>query len=681
MSDYGELYGDSWILYYVMDRMIGNQEMVAIRRKMVIVKENMANDSRGHFDTVLTGSSAEGISMKGSDEDRMTVDNNVVVVCPGQDTSITTDISNKSVCIMREAHSRPGYVNLELVKMGPVFSNIMIESIVPVGDLHYISSEIYRRSFTDQFSDMLQITLDVNGPASTIINEQTRVGCDMDYVYAFRCNSWPIEADEWIRRPRLHDWPDKGLIDQIVQGGCYLVPVGDKTSPDTFLQWRISFTTAERKLIHSIGHVQFLVYCLLKYLKKQISGRLKQIYEDADIVSSYVIKTVLFYALEFTPSLFWQEKHLFLCFTLCLNILLSWVNAAYCPNYFINTNNMFLRKVNGENQQKLLHSLVDLHNMTWGCLSIGTFFNPSIGERIRQVKHGAWEQILATPARLERECDLQIIKKTMVITVDVTNFRLHQRLSNLLRKSETDMDEYVAYYHLVKALCCQGMETFEKQSPSRGNKDEYKHLRKSKRYMTPFASVCSSPGLLTLATYHYQTGNHVKTLDMCGHVISPWRLFVDGPISEEDKDRYEHFYCGRGYNLLYKCQQACVSYILFSARFPFMCPSQLHPELQFCPGYDLTIPPLPYAMFLSFLCYHELGDIRRRNTSLIQLQSVKHDKHLGVSMFWIVHNLLGICYEMIGDKARAVHEYTESLGVIGSLKFKNPARTRIQLLK
>ncbi|XP_069140838.1 cyclic GMP-AMP synthase-like receptor 2 [Argopecten irradians] len=675
MSDQGELYGDSWILHYILDMMMGNQEMVAIRRKLTLVLEQIDNAGNENSKTILTGSHTEGACMKGSDYDYMFIDNNVVVICRDQDTSTTP---GKTVFIMRDAHSRPGYVNLELLKVGYRVSKHLSESIVPVGDLNVISSEMYRRSLADQYSDLLQITTDESGPANTVVNEKSRIGCDTDYVRAFICNSWPREADEWVNRPRLHEWPGKGLIDQIEHDGCCLVPVGDKTSPDPFLQWRISFVTAERKLIHSIGHVQFQVYCLIKYLKKQISTRLKQIYGDADILSSYVIKTVLFYALEFTPLSFWQEKNLFLCFMLCLNILISWVKAAYCPNYFINTNNMFLGKVRDENQQKLLHFIEDLHNMTWRCLSIGTFFKPSIGEYIRLVKHGAWELVLATPARLERESDLTIILGTMANTVTATHPKLFKHLSNLFCKSESDMDEYVAFYHMTTALSYKGMETFENQSPSRGNKDNYNCLRKSKKTMTPFASVCSSPGLLILASYHYQTGNYTKTLEMCGHVILSWRVFIDH-FYEEDEDRYENLYCGRGYNLIYKCQQACVSSVMFSRTCRLMCPSQLHPELD-TDDY-IIIPPRPYAIFLSFICYHNLGDTRRRDAALTQLQTVKHDRSQGVSKWWIVHNILGICYEMIEDKERALREYTESMGAKVGLQWKNPAKARIQQLK
>ncbi|XP_033755711.1 uncharacterized protein LOC117338466 [Pecten maximus] len=669
MSDQGELYEDSWILYHVLDRMMGSREMVAVRRKLTLVREQLRNWNKTNLKVIFTGSLAEGIYMKSSDIDEMLIHESVVVICPDQPTRIIPVFANETVFIMRDTNSRPGYVTLQLI--GRTYTSDLFNAIVPVGDVHFISSEMYVRLFSDRISDLLKTTVYTHGPATTASGKHMH--SDMDFVHAFRCTSWPSESNEWVSRHRLHNWPDKCLRDQIVQDGCHLVPVGDKTSAYTFLQWRISFATAERKLIHSLSHVQVLVYCLLKYLLKQISGKLKQIYGDTDILSSYIIKTTILHAVENTPLSLWEEKNTFLCFMLCLNILATWVKAGYCPNYFIKRNNMFLGKVHGEHQQKLLRLLVELRDMTWGCLSIGTFFQPSIGEYIQRVKNGIWKLVLPTPAQSEREIDFTIFEPAFVL------FRATDVLPalKLLSKSKSDMDEYVAYFNTVSALSLKGMEVFEKQAPLEGNKQRYKYLRKCKKFISPLAVTCTSPGLLTLATYHYQTGNYMKTLEMCGHMVSSWKVFVEN-ISEKDQDRYEHLYCGRGYSLLHKFQQACVSYMFLLKQYPNFCPVHLQQELTKLLNHELIIPPLPYAVFLTFLCYHELNDTRRRDAALKDLRAVKYDKNQGESNYWIVHNFLGICYEMVGDIHMALREYKNSLSSEKRLPFNNPAMERIE---
>lgn len=70
MSDQGELYGDSWILNYFLDRIMGNQEMVAIRRKVTLVEEHIWNTWEEYYETILTGGRAEGALTKILDIDR-----------------------------------------------------------------------------------------------------------------------------------------------------------------------------------------------------------------------------------------------------------------------------------------------------------------------------------------------------------------------------------------------------------------------------------------------------------------------------------------------------------------------------------------------------------------------------------------------------------------------------------
>ncbi|XP_033753853.1 uncharacterized protein LOC117337136 [Pecten maximus] len=678
MSDQGEQYVHSWILYHVLDRFIGSRELVAIRRRMAVLGEHFSNQRKLPIQLFCTGSRAEGMAMQGSDTDMMHTEIDAIVLCPEMDRCIPTDTKNKTVLIMRDADSRPGYVTLEVVQLGERYQKHLIESIVPVGDACFISSELYTRYGNNSIRKQFHLHTETHGPASNLGNEHSNLNLDFDFVKSFRCYGWPKDADEWVTRPRLHNWPDQALRDQIVQGGCHLVPVGDKTSSDTFLQWRISFTTAERKLIYSLTHVQFLVYGLLKYFLKQISGMLVKLLGDIDILSSYIIKTVIFHAVENTPGSFWQEKHSFFCFMFCLNILISCVKTGYCPNYFIKRNNMFIGKVHGENQENLLRFLVDLHDKKWGCLSVGTFIQPSIGEFIEGVMTGDWEYVLPPSTQSEGECDMTVLHNTSAF--HSSPGVLHASLT-LMSESKSDMDEFIGYTITLKAVCHTGMEAFENHIAARGNKEKYKSLRKCKKLLTPFASMCTSPGGLTLATYYYQTGNYSKALEICGNMISSFKIYFSADAKIHCLDRYEQHYCGRGFTLLQKCKEVGVSDIMFTPDNLQFCPSQLHKEIkQLSSRYPLCIPPLPYAVFLSFLCYHELGDTKRRDTVLTHLRAVKYDEAQGGCKKWIVHNLLGICYEMVGDSRRALREYRDSLHVVSFDQYGNPAKERIERL-
>ncbi|XP_069109778.1 uncharacterized protein [Argopecten irradians] len=533
----------------------------------------------------------------------------------------------------------------------------------------------------------LQIDAEIHGPAAAF---QT-YGVKIYTVGSFKCINWPKEANEWVIRPRLHGWPDKTLRDKIVHDGCHLVPVGDKTSPDTFLQWRISFATAERTLVYSLSRVQFLVYGLLKYFLKQISDTLKQILGDTDILSSYIIKTIVFHAVEKTPCSLWQEKHTFICFMLCLNILITWVKAGHCPNYFIPTNNMFLGKVHGENKQKLLHFLLSLHDMKWGCLSVGTFIQPTIGDVVDNIwigTNGPLCPCLCFPSIPECERDLELFRSATQYSS--TSASLPVSLT-LLCKSKTDNDEFVTYVTTIHSLSCVAMDKFREHTTYRGNKEKYKYLRKCKRYLSPSASVCTSPGLLTLATYYYQTGNYTKTLDICRHMTTSFKIF--SPLTYKEMKTYHTVICGRGYTLFQKFKQTYTSPIILSDDFFY--PSEIYQIIRFQRTNSVLFPSLSYSVFLSFLCFHKLGDTRRRDEAVCDLQVVKYyesKKALDISVSrddessvflgnWIVHNMLGFSYELIGDTQRALREYNQSIAKDDIEKYANNAKERIHRLQ
>ena len=120
------------------------------------------------------------------------------------------------------------------------------------------------------------------------------------------------------------------------------------------LLWRISFSEAEKQLVHSFNFTQVLCYGLLKLTLKRIVNTNDDV---KDLLCSYFLKTALFWVSEEVDIDTFQLPKLFICFYLCLNKLMSWVNNCYCPNYFIPEHNMFLGKINQYNNKSLLSVL------------------------------------------------------------------------------------------------------------------------------------------------------------------------------------------------------------------------------------------------------------------------------------------------------------------------------------
>jgi hypothetical protein len=100
----------------------------------------------------------------------------------------------------------------------------------------------------------------INGPCLS-----DRFGI-MDQAFCLRYNKWPSKARQWVDRPRFCGWPPESLINNIVQRGVLLVPIGSKSDShkDNPFEWRISFSVPEKMLIYSFLFLIFIQHLLIK---------------------------------------------------------------------------------------------------------------------------------------------------------------------------------------------------------------------------------------------------------------------------------------------------------------------------------------------------------------------------------------------------------------------------------
>ena len=60
----------------------------------------------------------------------------------------------------------------------------------------------------------------VHGPCLSTHDETWNI------AYCFHLHTWPRQAERWIYRHRPGQWPPGIVIDEIVNYGCILVPIG-----------------------------------------------------------------------------------------------------------------------------------------------------------------------------------------------------------------------------------------------------------------------------------------------------------------------------------------------------------------------------------------------------------------------------------------------------------------------
>ncbi|XP_060064910.1 uncharacterized protein LOC132545252 [Ylistrum balloti] len=653
----------------------GTKDDVDIRQKTQIVMEQAFQYSNVEIQRFYGGSRAEGFYLANSDYDRMLIDKTVeVLIQPRQYFPTKT---RQTFLYMRDSDCRPGYVNFMLRQLGEVPSDPLLNSLVETEDGYFVSSDIYREQLVSAMTAKVGSLFKSNGPSCTTNSSSYNA----DVVFCFPCKGWPTAAQEWVTRTRQYGWPHQTLIDRIVRDGCHVVPVGDKTL-DTLLHWRISFISAERMLVHSFSHIQFKVYFLLKYFLQQLKVTLKQMIGDDDILCSYFLKTVLFHAIENSKDTLWQDKNIFNCFWLCFNILIAWVKAGYCPNYFIPTNNMFLRKIHGHHQQRLVEILNHYQRLKWGCLKVGHFFRPTIMDYLC---HQPIQDKLVQPEPVSEV----VLRRDQSIVQYLRTLHFPERRSlkivlgmfNLLLKSTSEYDEVLSYYYAMHVLYDLSIEhAYPNHTTAIGNKTRYRSLKKAKHWIIPRTSIGTE--VLYLATFFFRMGNFQKALEITRQVIDLASHFWDEKetMTPEHEAEYIEGYCGSESPFIFKLRKLFTACISFEFEQKHFCLPHLRPEIS-QQHVKLLIPPLPYAIFLSFMCNHELKDINERDRALRELLIVKYGGMQGGQKYWIVHNLLGICYETLGDIQKAIKSYEKSAQMKTDIYELNPAKERMDALR
>lgn len=178
--------------------------------------------------------------------------------------------------------------------------------------------------------------------------------------------AWPGPAMEWLIRPRPSGWPSVDLIQEIFDSGCHLAPCGRGRrihepvemrkyfqNPELYdggstaqaswsvtkhdikimdnTEWKTSFSVAENKLGASVSPVQRHVIVLLKIIKK---------FYFPKVVSTYCLKTIMFWECQNRPREFWKENNSAKCILVMLDRLQECLEANSLPHFFIPRSNL-----------------------------------------------------------------------------------------------------------------------------------------------------------------------------------------------------------------------------------------------------------------------------------------------------------------------------------------------------
>nr|XP_034325530.1 uncharacterized protein LOC109617696 [Crassostrea gigas] len=177
-----------------------------------------------------------------------------------------------------------------------------------------------------------------------------------DRCYALSVH--PDYSNAFLKTFKTKFWNDikiEILNDNITVMHC--VPKGPVNGDEDGYQWLISFSVLEQKIVHSLNHVQFCCYGLMKIL---IHVVIDVSAETQDTISSYHLKTVMFHVLEDIHPAFWIIQNIFYCLRICLTRLLLFVAKGCSPSYFIPENNLFSKPRMIEKRRTVQENLLEV---------------------------------------------------------------------------------------------------------------------------------------------------------------------------------------------------------------------------------------------------------------------------------------------------------------------------------
>ena len=337
-------------LSYLLDDVTGTEEMVKMRQDYCKIVDFIGSNNSENANKYYTGSKAEGLELPGSDEDYMMDINDVFDIEVSESTEELVQSTRANKVLIVTDNVIPAFVLLKCVGL---YDQYLRHSTVDMDGNAYLSSQEFLSPWASLKSETQ--THRIQGPSIESWEEFEDTSKEgRDNVPSILCKAWPKSAAEWKDRPRHYRWPAQHDIESIEAFGCHLVPVGHPLSTGKSLEWRLSFSIAERTLVWSFNHTQLQCYAVMKLILKEfVKSNCTE--KHKNVLCSYFIKTFLFWQFETTDQLFWQQKNLTGCIIYLIHKFYNCVQTGVLRHYFISSFNLLDIKLTIDAQTELVY--------------------------------------------------------------------------------------------------------------------------------------------------------------------------------------------------------------------------------------------------------------------------------------------------------------------------------------
>nr|XP_022315410.1 uncharacterized protein LOC111119496 [Crassostrea virginica] len=649
-------------------QIVGTSAQVAIRRETTDIKEMVQRRVAKNDDVIvmMSGSMREGFRLESSDLDYMTwlTDHRVIWDMCQSEYYFT---ENKTLILLDSSESPPGFTLLELLT--PTTDRSVQSACVPMNDKLYISSSLYRQ----QTQTNLLPGSTEHGPCES---GEILGGLEYDFAWSFSCDFWPPSASSWINI--CHSWPGREVVDDVIRNGCHFVPIGNPLGLHDNEEWRISFSVAEHKLLHTMNHCQFLTYGLLKIFLKEVID--KQSEETNKLLCSYHMKTAVFWVIQQNVVPLWCPQNLLVGFWVCFKLILKWVYEGVCPNFFIPQNNLYLTKIHGSPQRNLFLQLHGLYEKGLACL----LQIPSIRSYITDVLYNPRLSFCTNEDRMKSECEFDV---ELYSEINHNFSQIPQNLDRCikyLQALELMIGEPLTQYQVlmlqkITANILQNTAfTLHKMYTNIG-KQLYITDRISCHMLKLVAKFGCISDMMYIAMHFYKALRYRDALSITE--IIKVKLAQPGLTYRTyiNPERYTKTVGGQSWST--KMRQAVAHDITLNNYVCYI--NELATEQQSALQNKRCISFIPLFVvlhFIEFLCYRHI-DTTLAQTALEELQVlVHHDQGIFVSERYrdISWEILGICQQMTGNFQAAMFSYQQSLKQYPWNNIQSATHIRIQ---
>ena len=613
-----------------------------------------------------TGSKAEGLDLPGSDHDYMWDINgeyNIRVAQTAQEARAAPSTRSATLLLCTDG-VHPGFALLRW--LSPIPHPLLLRSSQNMYGFPHLSSFLFTRETLQATNPGDGFTRAIQGPSIETWHEyMDRSESGMDTVPSIHCPFWPRGAEEWLHRPHRCGWPTPTDITQITDFGCHLVAVGYPLSSSKEMEWRISFSVAERFLVWSFNHIQIQCYAVMKIILKEfIKVRCSP---PNYVLCSYFIKTFLFWKFEVTESTFWRADNFRACISFLLVEFTKCIRDRELPHYFFPSFNLLSVKLTREAQRELL-------------LILETAIEHDIAilrecNTLRKV----WSRFTTTDGNINHVT--RIMKKTNLVRNDaclmyhaydcyyqysrltrppsdpsrVTRAITHLTSGILAGRYTTSVAPLVLRYHVL-------MSNITNRVP--GNRDAYKLGRLAHSDVKSFdISTCK----LWYAMVSLMRTDYAACLRTVNDVLSripPYALYMSDFTllsSRESTSLYEHVYLQSDADVMERLRTSWLLNLNFykDMSYNINLPSAVRVELSFCDeGLGVRVSPFVFAYYLMFLCHHELHQFDDRDRALrLLLDTVNNPEQCGP---YCALNFAGHCLLLAGRRDRAREMFIKS---------------------